>query len=200
MKVLRLLPLIVWAFFFNVHSPAQVVLSDFSNLAGQNPTFEGSWRGGSPIANQYVQNSGFISIQSVSGGNPLDDASDFFVTPSTFSIGSFVTVSVTAKIDTGNAASSFKLLLQDGNFKTEVATFSLASFNGSFSTQTSTLSTTSGFDSSHIVLWQIVSGNPGNSNAFRVSFDNAAVVPEPSTFALLGLGLAGALAARRHRR
>src|SRR2546425_9137109 len=91
---------------------AAVVLSDFSNLAAQSPTFSGSWRGGSPVADQFVQNSGFISLQPVNGGNPQDDG-DFLVAPLAFSIAGLNQISLTARVDTGNAASSLIVLLYD---------------------------------------------------------------------------------------
>jgi hypothetical protein len=50
---------------------------------------------------------------------------------------------------------------------------------------TSNLSFQTGFLKTNVVAWDIQGGNPGTAVNFRASFDNAAVVPEPSSYALL---------------
>lgn len=183
------------------HSQTLVTLSDFSNLSGQGATFSGSWRGGSPAANQYVQNTGFGTITTVNGGNPQDDG-DFLVEPvSTLNIGSLNQISLTLRVDSGNTDASLKVILFDDQLTSIAATFSLSGLTtGSFTTLQSTLSSNIGFHRNLVSAWQISGGAGVATNNTRVSLDNVAVVPEPSTYALLGVaGVSAVIFARRKR-
>jgi len=171
-------------------SQTLVTLSDFNSFSSQATTFEGSWRGGSPAANQYVQGSGFISITPVNSGNPQDDG-DVFVddSASPLNIGNLTQVAFTLRVDTGNADPNLKVTLYDGSLKTATANFTLSSLTvGSFTTLLSPLSFTPGFNKADVEAFQISGGQAVASNNTRVSFDNLAVVPEPSSYAMLAIG------------
>jgi hypothetical protein len=183
MKIQKILVLAIGIISATVSSSfASVVLSDFNDFASQSPSLNGGWA--------YTQDaSGFISI---TAGK---DDGDFLVVPNNaFNLQNLapIAVAVTARVDSGNAATSFAVLLYDINSDTATATFNISNFSGAFSTQVASIVADNAFDFSNVVYWQISGGNPTGSNFFRMSFDNAQVqsVPEPSTFALVGLGTA----------
>ena len=177
-------------------------LSNFSNFSNQLPTFSGSWEGGNPTADQYIQNASSISIAPVNSGNPQDDG-DFLVDTSSapINIGTFGNIAFTLQVDAGNADTSLKVLLYDGNFKTATATFNLSGLTtGTPATLISALSFSSGFLKSDVEAWQVAGGQAVAANNTRLTFDNIAVVPEPSTYALFVAGALGLGVAARRRR
>jgi hypothetical protein len=185
-------------------APAAVLLSDFSDLAGTSFTpFGLSWSGGSPETDQFSQGAGFVSIIPVGGGNPLGDGNFYSVLsgttdlpgpPQDFSL--LPEIQVTARIDGGNGSGGFILTLVDSDF-TDVgsAVFSVELFGPAFSTA-SAMITLSGEGSLANIQYFRLSGDGGFS-AFRMSFDQAVAVPEPSAAILAGL--AGLFAAGRRR-
>jgi hypothetical protein len=187
----------LFACFYFSAGQAAVTLSDFSNFAGQTPFAGGSW---ATPADQFIQNNGNISITSVNGGNPRDDG-DFLVSPaSPFSIGSLNQISLTLRIDSGNTATGLKVFLEDGMGKTEIASFTLSSFNSaSFTTVVAPLTLTSNFDTSNIIAWDIAGGNPAGINNVRVSLDSIFVVPEPSSIVLLAVAFPSLWGLKKYR-
>jgi len=168
---------------------ANLLLEDFSSFAAELPSSDGSWSFGG--IDQYVQNSGFISVTPVSGGNPRDDGS-FTLSNSSFDLTGLSWVAVSARVDSGNAAGSFSLTFYDGSLNAATASFAAASFSSSFSTVAASLSYAGGFDSSNVVAWQIGGGNFTPANDFRMSFNQIDVmaVPEPGAVWLMFFGIA----------
>jgi hypothetical protein len=180
-------------------SNAQILLSDFSDLNAQNPAFNGSWDGGSPSVPQYIQGSGFISITPVNGGNPQNDGSFISLFDNPITLAGFDIISLTLRVDSGNTAPSFSIILYDSALATANAVFSLASFDSTFTTQQQNLIFDSGFNPNEVVAWSASGTNAPPDQPVRVSLDNVSVVPEPSSLALLLLSGAGLLASRRRR-
>ena len=163
---------------------AEITISDFSNLAGENPVFSGSWNNGTP---QFTQQSGFISIEPVNGGNP-SESGDFAVTLSSpLNLTSQPNIALTARFDLNNADTTISVGFTDGNLNTVSAIF--AGFTSSFSTiQVARNSFTGDFDWSNVSDYAIGGGNPAGSATVRWSVDSLTAVPEPSTYALMALG------------
>ncbi len=176
-----------------------VVLSDFSNFTAEGPSFDASWMGGTPSVPQFIQGAGFISIQSVNGGNPQDDGSVIVPLAATLNLSGLSTISITARQDTGNAAPIINVTLFDSSFNTAFATFSTASFGPMFSNQQLTITENPGFDSSSVVAYQFGGGNFVGVSNFRLSLDSLTVIPEPTsaTLVLIGIGILGVLTKRR---
>ncbi len=185
------------------------LISDFSNLAGQFPSFGGSWSAAG--VSQYSQGSGFISILPQGSGNPLGDGYFFASMPSATSPGGnvsmnltgFSSISLTGRVDSGNASSNIGISFYDSSLtKVAGATLDTSSFTSNFSTLTASLTLTGVGNLSQVTYWRI-EGDGSPTNAFRYSFDNLTVaVPEPSATALglLGLGAAGLCFFRRRER
>jgi len=176
-------------------APAQILISDFSNLSTQAfSPFGQSWNGGTPAADQFVQNSGNVSITSVNGGNPDGQGNFNASLPGSESVNltGMLTLQLTARVDSGNANTALTIVLEDGSF-TEIgtATFLASSFNSSFSTVNAPITLAGGGDITNATFWTL-SGDNVVGDTVRMSFDNLdaiLAVPEPSSFAMLGLGL-----------
>lgn len=180
----------------------QVTLSTFDNFAAQAPDFSGSWDPSvSPADDQYIQNLGFISITSVAGGNPREEGEFTVQPPLSLNTSGLNQIALTARVDSGNAAQNLNVLLFDSAFQTVFATFSLAGFSAAFSTVTTAYSINPSFNPASVVAWQVTGGDPldPTPEEVRVSLENLAVVPEPSSAALFGFGMA-AMGLRRRRR
>lgn len=105
-------------------------------------------------------------------------------------------ISITANAVTA-PASTFTFILEDGDGDTVSADFTWLSFSGG-ATLSSPLSLNAAFDFSNVQGWNLISGGSGSS--VNVTLTSAtAVVPEPATMALLGLGGMTILFARRRR-
>ncbi|MFZ4682264.1 MAG: PEP-CTERM sorting domain-containing protein [Terrimicrobiaceae bacterium] len=180
----------------------QTLISDFSNIAVQAfDPFNGNWNGGSPAANQYIQNTGFIVIAPVNGGDPKGDGSfDASLAGTTpISFASITQLSLTARVDSGNQATSVEVQIRDSAFTViGSATFATSLFTSSFSTVSAPFVLGGGGTITDATYFRMA-GDGVAANSVRVSFDNLAAVPEPSTIALAVLGLIGVTAARRRR-
>jgi hypothetical protein len=185
---------------------AAVLIDDFSAFAANSPVFDFSWSGGTPVAKQYVQDSGFISIAPVNGGTPQDDG-NFFVAPALWSGGIDLSsggtndkIALTARFDAGNLATNIVVIFTDSDLNAASATFT--GFGSTFSTQSiSMASFSAAINWASVIDWTISGGAPVGSDAFRASFTNieANAVPEPTTWALLAAGLTTVMIFRRRR-
>ena len=193
---------------------AQILISNFSDLADQAYTpFNSSWNGGTGSVDQFVQNSGYVSITPVDGGNP-DGMGSFDAAfpgsdlnnPSSVNFGSITVLQLTARLDAGNNSGSFTVVISDENdVEIGQATFFASSFGSSFSAVNATFDLTGGGDATQATYWTL-GGDAVRGDNVRASFDNLtaytsapATVPEPSTYALLGLGLVALYSCRRKR-
>lgn len=181
---------------------AQTVLSDFSALAGQSPAFLDSWKAGAN--DQYVQQSGYVSIEPVSGGNPQSDGR--FLVATALDLNAFASLQVTAREGTGNLTDSITILFENSGGAVREYTFAATTFSGgSFFTASVSLATPSysdgNFDPAAVTAWSI-EGNKLQAPVqdFRFEFDRVQLtpVPEPGTWALLLFG-AGAFWLHRRR-
>lgn len=181
---------------------AQTVLSDFSALSAQSPTFLDSWRNAG--SDQYAQDAGFITIEPVNAGNPESDGR--FLVSQALDLNDFASLQFTAREQAGNLTDSVTIMFENAGGAVREYTFAAADFSGgSFFTASVNLGsytyTDGNFDPSAVTAWGI-EGNKLQSPIvdFRFDFDNLQLtpVPEPSTWALIALG-AGALWLRRRR-
>ncbi len=188
---------------------AQVTLQNFSSVVGANTFFHGSWEatgntGGTNSPNsQFVQGSGvydFTGSAPIIPTNSADSKIEFF-NSSPVSIGPNTQLSVTAQTLSGNVATSFAVFLFDTNGKSASASFATSLFNGgNYATATLSLTFQSGFNSSVIDSMIISGAQPGAIDAFKMSFDNVGVVPEPATYAAIVGSAALGLAYLRRRK
>ncbi len=169
------------------------LLSDFNNgdLTG---TFSNTWSG------SLVQNGTFASI-----GSPATDFGDYrSLTFSAIDISGLSTVSITARLDSGNTATGFTVNLISGSGSAFASAYFDASlFNtGSFVTVTTAWVDGGSFNPASLRAWQITGGSPSSTTNFRMSFDSLSVsaVPEPATYAgFFGLAALGFCVLRRRR-
>ncbi len=188
-------------------TPARAIIlaSDFSDFAAQLfPPMTPSWNNG---VDQYTQNSGFISITSVNGGNPGGDGNFTAGFPGAASV-DFSTMSfanLNASVDIGNASTSVTVtFLDDLTTAVATATFSASSFTSVLSTQSVLLSYTNVGNLAAVTYWR-VEGDGIPSDAFRFSFSDLSVstvaAPEPSALllGLFGIGCVGTLVFRKKR-
>lgn len=180
--------------------PAQIVLGNFDDLANQAFTpFNGNWNGGAPLADQFVQHPGFVSITSVNGGDPKGDGSfDALLagtTPIDFSL--VTELALTARIDPGNQVGSVVVEVRDSAFNViGTSLFFTASMGASFSQVTATFNFGGGGIATDATYWRLA-GDGIAGNSIRMSFDELSTVPEPATGTLAVLGLFFLLDRRR---
>jgi len=188
----------------------QTVLSDFSDLASQSPSFLESWDNGGTA--QYSQQVGFITIEPVSGGNPQSDG--YFAMNVPLDLSAHVSLELTARQGSGNDTPTFGVVFYSndgfgGVGPQRVYSFSSSDFSGpDFNLASVSLGSFSvplsdpTFDPTAVTFWSI-EGAPllDPAQNFRFEFDHIQLtpVPEPTTWALLALG-AGAFWASRARR
>lgn len=175
------------------------VLNDFSAFYKAETTyFKGSWTAGAdsgPIAS-FQQGAGVFDF--VGGTNSSEAGVDFFfMNPSLtdiapLNVGVNRTLQVNAQTLAGNAATSFVVILFDNSAsqKFASATFDLTSISGSsISTVSSLLTAQAGFDWSQVQGFTITGGITGGSQLLNLRMDGLAVIPEPSTYAMILGGL-----------
>ncbi len=159
---------------------AQVLISDFSDIGAQAFTpFNQSWNGGSPLTDQYVQNSGNISITAVNGGSPTGQGSFDAVfpgsnlqTPASVDLSGTLTLDLTARVDAGNTNSSLTIVLDDNQgIEIGSATFLTSEFTTSFSTVDAVFTPIGGGNISQAAVWTL-SGDASPNDNVRMSFDN----------------------------
>lgn len=179
---------------------AQVVLTDFS--VAPDPSFAtGTWS--------------TATVSTVGGvftiGTGADNSGTQYIDVSSLNLASasnLLSLAVTARIDSGNAATQFTVNLFDSNLNGIVsAVFNSSSFNTSgFTTATSALGLYQGAISANVPVAYAQIAGGGNTAAFRFSFDSLvantpAPVPEPSTYAaILGAGALAFVAYRRRQK
>lgn len=183
---------------------AQITITDFStfNTAGD---FSASSSWASPV-NQFTLSGGVLTIGPVSGGNPNDsDNFAFSALAAPFDGTPFIgdVLTVTARIDTDNAASGFVINFFDsGGNGVLTATFSSGSFNNTgFTAATAALVLHPNLGVTTDIVSFGIAG-VGSGNPFRFSFDSivaGTVIPEPSTYAAIIGALALGIVAYRRR-
>ena len=197
----------VFLLIFPLVAQSQILMSNFSDLAGQAfSPFDSSWYGGSPAANQFSQDSGFVSFLPVSGGNPTGTGS-LIANIAGSSLGSnpvsfsgVTSLSLTVRVDTGNASTSVSIEVLDSSGTTSIgsAQFAASSFTSTFSTITAPFVLTGNGNVSTAAYWTMSGdANIGNPTDFRMSFDNLTAIPETSTGVLVGLGLVAVFLSRK---
>ncbi len=198
--------------FLTASAQAQV-LQTFSNVVDHNLTyFYGSWEAtGSTLGStnpnsQFLQGAGVYDItgsSTIVPTNSADSKLEFF-NASPISIGSNNLLSVTAKTLSGNAASSFLVILVDSGGKTASVSFATSAFSTlNYTTALGALTPQSGFRNDLIESLIISGGQLGGTDRFNVSFDtvSATAIPEPSTYAaLVGMACLGAALRQRRKR
>jgi hypothetical protein len=198
---------------FGATAYGQVVLQNFSTTTGANTFFYGSWHltgstsGSTSPNSQFVQGAGVFDITGVAGPgliqptNSADSKVEFFNT-TPVSIGSNLSLAVTAQELGGNVASSFTVFLVDSTSKVAFATFVADDFvNGTFTTVTNSLQLQSGFQPNAVSSMVISGDQLGGTSQFNISFDSivaTSAVPEPGVAAAM-MGLT-AIALALHRR
>lgn len=170
---------------------AQTVLSDFSGLAGQSPAFLDSWKAGAN--DQYVQRSGYVSIEPVNGGNPRSDGR--FLVTTALDLNAFTSLQVTAREVTGNLTGLITILFENSGGAVREYTFAATAFSGgSFFTASVSLATPSAsdnnFEPTAVTAWGIEGDKSQAVRDFRFEFDHVQLtpVPEPGAWALLLFG------------
>lgn len=215
-KLILLVSAAVWMNLMGVSLQAQVTLSDFSKTSLDGlafKSFTGSWNDG--VTDQVIENSTFMTVTSVSGGAPFGDGSVTLAAGSSptsfFDLSSFNTgasFSLTARSDINNKNDTFKVqLFKYSGVPIEVASavFNSSSFSTSaFTTVSSSLIYKNAGLMNQIDYFTIVGNGDSTASSFvTFSFDNlsigTAAVPEPSTYALMGMGIVGLLIAYRRR-
>lgn len=161
----------------------------------------GSTLAGTTWVGQVTQNATSITV----GGSAKDD-NGWGVTGTNINGVGYTYLVVTAQRAVGNVASSFAIQFEDQNLNTQVISVSTSLFDtASMTTVSVPFAWGGGFDPSSIGGWSIGGGSAGIF-AFQMTLDylgldTVASIPEPSTIALLGLGLAlvGFTVVRRKR-
>jgi hypothetical protein len=184
---------------------AQFILSDFSNFSVQvYSPLNGTW-GNNEGVNQYIQNNGNVSITTVSGTGPDGTGSFDAVFPGDNTSNSTASVdftgvvffSLTAELNSTNTNTEIQVLVNDSN----------GSLIGSADFLTAGFSTTSFTTETVPFVLALNQGVITNANYFTVAGDGVSgdvvsmsldnlqtgvyVAPEPSTWAMMGLGLCG---------
>ncbi len=159
---------------------AQIVLDTFN--AG---TAIGSVRAGTSWVGNVTQNATTITV-----GGTAKDENGWGVTGLSLNATGLTNLFVTAQLEVGNAATSFVIQFEDASLNTQVFSVSSTAFTiGSLTTVNIPVAFTGAFNAANISGWNIGGGSTGIL-AFNFTFDNLLLaVPEPSTYALLALGL-----------
>ena len=135
-------------------------------------------------ATTWVYNQGTSSLS----GNEASGDLLFNTNPILLNLTGSIQIRITANVTTAPGA-GFSFALQDGQGDEVQAAFSWASFIGG-ATITSALSTNVLFNYADVQGWNLVGGGSGAGIAATLT-SATAVIPEPSTYALLALRLGG---------
>jgi hypothetical protein len=191
------------------------LINDFSTiLAGADLTINSSWANSTSV-NQFTTSGGLLSILPVLGGAPTSDGAFLYAdfgTPRTFNASGLDTFTITASVNSGNASSSFIVILFDNSGNGILkATFNTSLLVvDSLTTMTAAAIAYGGSgDITKATSFGISgTGSPGATDAFRMSFDSiylsngplGGAVPEPGHYAaMIGVATLGAAAWRRRR-
>ncbi|MDX6766827.1 MAG: PEP-CTERM sorting domain-containing protein [Candidatus Methylacidiphilales bacterium] len=164
---------------------AQLVLSNFSNFTAdaEVPFGQNGWETPTQITGQME----------LTTGTGLGNYVWFFSTPQDYS--AYSQVSLDGLILSGNTSSVYTFNIIDSGLNVLAsATFTAAELTGVDVLKT--LNIISPINAAN--GWQIAADGSPLSNT-RVSFDNVALVPEPSTYALLLVGGVALVALRRNK-
>lgn len=177
-----------------------ILLGDFSNLSSQAfSLFNGSWAGGSPVSDQFIQGAGFATVQPVNGGNPLGDGGFDAGFGGVSNFTGMWSMDLRGSVAPGNSNTSIRVTLLNGSFiPVANATFATADFSSTF-TEVNALLNIMG-DLSSVEYWSL-GGDGLPSNSVRFNFDNLAAssVPEPGTSVFLAIGIVLSFVTRRRR-
>jgi hypothetical protein len=169
-----------------------ITLTSFDNPADFTPQL--TWDGNVTVAN---------SILAVTGGDATGTVYGDISSLNITSGAAFLSLTVTASVDTGNAATSFTVNLFDNQLNGVLsASFNTNVFSSGFTTATSTLALYQGAVTAAVpIAYMQIAGN-GTTAAFRMSFNEvvANAIPEPSTYAAIaGALMLGYVAYRRRQ-
>ncbi|MDF3057003.1 MAG: hypothetical protein K0R17_1218 [Rariglobus sp.] len=164
-------------------SLSATTFTDFSSDENiDSAIFNDTWSGA------YVDNTTFGTI----GASATDFGSLIYVLSEPISMGSDTMISVIARLDAGNTATGFSVILYNDFSNYAYANFSSSLMSTSFSTLSVEYITEGLFDPSSVIAFGISGGSPSSTTTFRISFDSisTSAVPEPAAYA----GLFGAAA------
>jgi hypothetical protein len=173
---------------FTSLSSAQLVLTDFLNFTSDASFVyadEAQWVTGSTL----VESGGNAVI---SGGNGFGNLQFEFIAPQNYS--GYTSVELQVSITSGNT-SDINFFIQNASF-TDIATATFNTDSLAIGTYTLTvpLNITGALASSFLFG---VAGDGNPTTATRFTLNNLALIPEPSTYALLLIGGAALVALRR---
>jgi hypothetical protein len=185
---------------------AQILLSNFSNLSSQAYSpLNLSW-GFSEGQDQYIQNSGNVTITKVSGSGPNGQGSFDAVFPGdntanpadSVNFTGVVLMSLTAELGATNTDSEIVVSVYDSTDINEIgsAEFLTAGFTTTgFTTETVAFIPTLNGGNVTGAQYFNLTGDGSSTSVVSFSLDNLQtglyVTPEPSTWAMMGLGLCG---------
>lgn len=183
-----------------------ILLNDFTDWLAVNPNggfAASSWDNGGTY--QVVQQTGYISIEPVSGGDPLGDGylyADVSGTPP-INLSTYDYLSVSIQLQLTNTSTSFSVAVSD-SFGTEIgsALFAASLFNTSSFTQATALISWTIPASRNDVggIYIYADSNAASIANFDVTQVEATTIPEPSTWLLLAGGLTTVVVFRRRNR